>query len=119
MSMNSVHLIGRVVASPERRNTTNNIAVVNFALAVDRNYKNKDGEYETDFFNMAAFGDTATFIERWFDKGNVIAIDGHLVQNRYEDKEGNKRSYTDIIIDRAYFAGSEYTDHAKKNNRRK
>lgn len=113
MALNSVNLIGRLAADPEKRVTSNKTPVCNFTICVDRNYKNENGEYDTDFFTVNCFGKTAEFICKWFGKGNMIAVSGRLIRNKWVDKDGNNHSNNDIIAESVYFCGGEYTDHDK------
>lgn len=100
---NSFNLIGRITHDLELR-TVGESTLLNFSLARNRTYKNKDGEYETDFFNCIAWGNTAEFIGKYFEKGQRIAVSGELRMNTYEDKDGNKRSRVDLLVNSVEFA---------------
>lgn len=84
-----------------------------FGIAVRRDYKNKEGGYDTDFFNCIAFGRTAKFISDYFEKGREILITGHLQTNTYETEAGEKRTSTNIVVETAEFCGS--TEKKKEN----
>lgn len=103
--MNSIILKGRLCKDIEVRYTTgeNSIAVGRTSIAIDR--KGKDNE--TDFINVVAFGKTAEFIEKYFSKGQEILIAGRIQVNPYEDKEGHKRTSTDVVIEQVEFCGSK------------
>lgn len=77
-----------------------------FGIAVRRDYKNKEGGYDTDFFNCIAFGRTAKFISDYFEKGREILITGHLQTNTYETESGEKRTATNIVVETAEFCGN-------------
>ena len=102
--MNVVIIMGRLTKSPELKTTNSGISVTSFTVAVNRNYS-KDGE--TDFINCVAWRNTAEFITKYFTKGQMIAIKGSLQQRSYEDKNGNKRTSFDVLVDTADFCGSK------------
>lgn len=105
--LNQVVIMGRLAADPELRMTGNNIAVCSFSIACDRDYKAKDAERETDWFDCVAWRGTAEFICRNFFKGQSIAISGRLQTRTYVDKQGNKRKVTEVVADNAYFCGKK------------
>ncbi len=98
--MNKVILLGRLTRDVEIRYTQSAepMAVASFALAVDRAYK-KDGKTETDFFNCVCFGKRGESISQYFHKGNKIAVSGRLQVNNYTDKEGNKRTSINVVVE--------------------
>lgn len=105
--LNVVVLMGRLTADPELRTTANGISVTSFSIAVERSYQNQNGERQTDFINVVAWRGTADFITRYFRKGSMIAVTGSLQQRSYTDKEGNKRTAYDVVVDTASFCGSK------------
>lgn len=94
--MNFVVQKGRMTADPEVKVFDNDSKICNFRIAVRRNFKNAEGEYESDFFNCTAGGHTADFVEKYGRKGRMCLVSGALRQRNYTDKDGNKR--TDISI---------------------
>ena len=105
---NSVNLIGRLVRDPELRVTSNAIEVASFCVAVDNGY----GESKsTAFINCVAWRKKAVFIEKYFGKGNMIAIYGHLDTRTYDDKNGNKRTLTGVVVDDAAFCSEKRETH--------
>lgn len=102
--MNKVVLVGRLTKNPELKNL-NETTVTNFTIAVNRNFKNKDGQYEADFINCIAFKAIGEFINKYFSKGQMIAVSGRIQTRNYEDKDGNKRFVTEVVVDGAEFAG--------------
>ncbi len=101
--MNSICLMGRLTADPELKSTQNGVAVTSFCIAVDRAYQPKGQERQTDFINCVAWRSTAEFITRFFHKGQRIALQGSLQSRNYNDREGNKRTAYEVVIDNAFF----------------
>lgn len=106
MSLNRLTLQGRLTGDPELRTTTSGVNVANFRIAVERDFKNTEGERGTDFISCTAWRSTAEFIEKFFHKGDMILVDGRLQNNEYTDKDGNKRVVASAIANSAYFCGS-------------
>lgn len=98
--MNKVILIGNLTRDPEVNYTSgeNQLAIGRFSIAVNRPYS-KTKEKEVDFLNCVAFGKTAENIGKYFVKGNKIGISGRIQTNRYQDKDGNNRTSTDIVVE--------------------
>lgn len=105
--MNVICLMGRLVADPELKSTQNGVAVTSFCIAVDRSYQPKGQERQTDFINCVAWRGTAEFITRFFRKGQRIALQGSLQSRNYNDREGNKRTAYEVVVDNAFFAESK------------
>ncbi|MBQ7054678.1 MAG: single-stranded DNA-binding protein [Oscillospiraceae bacterium] len=107
--LNKVILMGRLTRDPELRATAADISVATFTLAVDRGVKRPEpGEVRTqqtvDFINIVAWRGTAEFVCRWFSKGQLVAVSGRLQARNYEDREGNKRTATEVVADEVFFA---------------
>lgn len=107
--LNKVLLQGRLVADPETRHTTNGTAVSSFRLAVDRDFKNQNGEREADFINVVAWRNTAEFVSRYFQKGQMAVVEGRLQVRDYTNRDGNKRYITEVVANSIYFADSKPT----------
>ncbi len=103
--MNKVILIGRLTKEPELRTTANGVSVASFTVAVNRRYKNSDGNYDADFINCVAFKNTAEFVCKNFGKGQQIGIVGSIQTRNYDDKDGKKVYVTEVAVDEAYFCG--------------
>lgn len=103
--MNSVILMGRLTANPELRTTNSGLNYCRFTVAVDRYSKGEDKK--TDFINCVAWRQTAEFIERYFCKGKMIAVQGSLQTGSYTNKDGAKVYTTDVLVDKAYFCGDK------------
>lgn len=117
--LNRITITGRMTADPELRKTANDISVTSFSIANQRNYKNADGERETDFFDVTAWRATAEFVTRYFSKGSLITVDGRLETRKYTDKNGNNRVAVEIKADNVYFGDSKnesQTASAPANN---
>ncbi len=104
--LNTAIIMGRLTADPELRTTQSNLSVTSFTVAVDRNYKNGD-ERQTDFINCVAWRGTADFVSRYFQKGQMIAVQGSIQTRNYEDKKGNKRTAVEIVADNVSFCGEK------------
>lgn len=100
--MNQFNGVGNLVADPELKGQNNN--VVNFRVAIQRDFKNKQtGEYDSDFLTCVAFGKTAEIIVNNFSKGQKIGITGSVQTGSYENKEGNRVFTTDIAVNKVTF----------------
>lgn len=105
--LNKVILMGRFTKDPELRATKQGTSVASFTLAVDRDFKGQDGKRETDFINCVAWRNTAEFICRYFKKGSMAALEGSLQIRPYEDKDGNKRTAAEVVVNNIYFGESK------------
>ena len=105
--LNNVVLMGRLTADPELRQTSTGIEVTSFSIAIDRGYVRQGEERQTDFINCVAWRQTAKFISSYFRKGQMIAVTGSIQTRNYEDKSGNKRVATDVVVATASFCGSK------------
>lgn len=104
--MNKAFLIGRLTRDPELRYSSSNTAIVNFTIAVDRQYTNKEGQRETDFIRIVAYNKQAENIKKFVTKGSLVAVDGRIQTGSYDDKDGKKVYTTDIVADRVQFLDS-------------
>lgn len=105
--MNTVVLMGRLTKNPELRQTQSGTDVTQFTIAVNRRYKDANGEYPTDFINCVAWRQTAGFISKYFAKGAMIAVAGTLQTRKYTDKQGAERTATEVVVDNAEFTGEK------------
>ena len=105
-NFNKVMLGGRLTADPELKTTQNNINVVTFSIAVNRNFRSKDAAQQADFFNVTAWRATADFVSRYFRKGSSIFIVGSIQNRSWTDQQGQKRYATDIIAEDVQFVDS-------------
>ena len=111
--MNKVILVGRIVKDPVV-NENGGTKTAKFSVAVQRDFKNKDGKYEADFPNCTAFGKTADLISTYFHKGSQIGIDGRISTGSYTNKEGNKVYTTEVLVKSVEFIGSKADNEAAR-----
>ena len=105
--MNKVFQKGYIVADPELRQTQSGTAIASFSIAVDRRFKDAQGNKVTDFHKCIAWKGTAEFICQHFRKGQQILIMGELQNRSYEAQDGTKRHVTEINVAEAHFCGSK------------
>ena len=105
--MNKVILMGRLVKDPELKQTPSGVSVARFSIAVNRRFKNDNGEYDADFINCVAWRQTGEFITKYFQKGSMIAVTGSIQTSSWDDKEGKRQYSTEVVVDEAYFTGSK------------
>jgi single-strand DNA-binding protein len=118
-NLNKVILGGRLVATPELKQTPSGVSVCSFGLAVNRKYS-KEGEQQTDFINCQAWRNTAEFISKYFHKGSSLCIVGQIQTRTWKDQNGNNRYSTEVMVDEAMFVDSKNdaqgTETASPNN---
>ena len=103
MIRNKVILIGRLTKDIELKKTQSDVSCVSFSLAIDKPYK-KDREHpEATFINCTAWRAQAEFLAKYFAKGDKVAIEGYLDDNKWEDKDGNKRSEKVVVVNEIEF----------------
>lgn len=118
MSLNSVVLMGRMVQEPELRSTQNGIPVCAFCIAVERDFKAKGGERETDFVDVIAWRNSAEFVSKYVRKGTRVCVQGRLQFRNWVDKEGNKRRTAEVEADNIYFADGKKDAPVEQTNRK-
>lgn len=114
--LNHITIMGRLVRDPELRRTGSGIAVTSFTLAVDRDYKAKDAEKETDFIDCVAWRNTGEFVGKYFTKGRMAVVSGKLQIRGWTDKDGNKRRTAEVLAENVYFADSKSEGTDSKQN---
>lgn len=114
--LNVVAIMGRLVADPELRTTQSGTNVCSFRIACDRNFARQGEQRQADFINCVAWRNTAEFITRYFQKGSMIAVTGSIQTRNYEDKNGNKRTAVEVLVDQASFCGSKAETGTGNNN---
>lgn len=105
--MNKVELIGRLTKEPEIKLTSNQTQYCNFTVAVDRRFKDANGQRQADFINCVAWKNTAVFIQKYFHKGNKIGLIGSIQTRSYDDQNGQKHFVTEVIADEVEFVESQ------------
>ena len=103
--LNRVVLMGRITQDLELKQTPSGVIVLSFNIAVDRNYTPKGEERQTDFISCIAWRKTAEFINKYFAKGRMIAIEGNLQTRNYDDKNGVKHYVTEVVVENVSFTG--------------
>lgn len=112
--MNKVILMGRLCADPEFRQTQSGVSSCRIRVAVNRPFANKQtGEREADFINVTCWRQTAEFVNRYFRKGNMIAVEGSLRNNDWTDQNGVKHYTMDVQADNVHFCESR---NSSQNN---
>lgn len=105
--MNKVVLIGRLTKDVEVKNTASQVAYAQFTVAVQRKFKDNNGEYLSDFINCVAWRKTAEFVSRYFTKGMKIGIVGSLQSRSYDDRDGKKVYVTEVLVEDVEFVESK------------
>lgn len=106
--LNRIIIMGRLTRDADIRHTQTGTAVASFALAVDRDFKDKaTGEKATDFIDVVAWRNTAEFVSRYFSKGRMAVVEGRLQIRDWTDKDGNKRRTAEVVADNVYFGDSK------------
>ena len=97
--INNTTLVGRLTKNPELKYTSSGIAVVNFTLAVERNFTNAQGERETDFINCVAWRGTAETLSNFAVQGSLIGVTGSIQTRNYQNNEGRTIYVTEVLTD--------------------
>lgn len=111
--MNKAILVGRLTKAPEIKTTNNQKQFCNFTIAVDRPFKDANGNRQADFINCVAWNQTAVFIQKYFKKGSRIGVVGSIQTRTFEDNEGTKHFVTEVMVSEAEFVESAYQTEAK------
>ena len=111
--MNKVYLIGNLTRDPEVSETSNGTALCRFSIAVNRNYTDEDGEKIADYFNITTWRGQAETCGKYLKKGSKVAILGSLQNRSYDDKDGNRRTVTDIVASEIEFLSSNRSEEAQ------
>ena len=110
--MNRVVLVGRLVRDPDVIALSDGKTVSKFTVAVDRRFKNKNGEKEADFIPVVVFGKPAEFVAEYVKKGNMVSVSGRITTGSYDNKEGKKVYTTEITADEVNSIGSKKDNQA-------
>ena len=113
--MNKVILMGRMTKEPELKTTQGGTSVVSFSLAVQKRFKDANGEYGVDFIECVSWRTTAEFIHMFIRKGQLIGVVGSIQTRTYQTQNGENRKVTEILVEEAYFCGEakKQTETAK------
>lgn len=113
--INNVVLVGRLTAAPDLRKTPSNVSALQGTLAVNRNFKNQNGEREADFINFQAWRGTADIIAEYCGKGSLIGLTGRIQVRSYE-KDGQRRYVTEVVADGVTLLESRGSQQGQSNN---
>ena len=105
--LNHITIMGRITKEIELRRTNDGTPVASFTLAVDRDFKGKNGEKETDFIDCVAWRQTGEFVEKYFSKGRMAVVSGRLQIRTWKDKDGNNRKTAEVVAENVYFGDSK------------
>ncbi len=108
--LNVVAIMGRLVADPELRTTTQGHSVCSFRIACDRSYVQQGQDRQADFIDIVAWRQQADFVSKYFRKGSLIAVEGSLQTRNYQDKNGNNRTAVEVVANNISFAGAKRQD---------
>lgn len=97
--INNVVLVGRLTKDPELRYTPSNVATASFTLAVNRNFKNAEGQREADFINCVMWRQSAENLANWCRKGQQIGITGRIQTRNYENQQGQRVYVTEVVAE--------------------
>lgn len=120
--MNKVILIGRLTRDPELQYTANGTAVTTFTVAVDRPFRNEQGEREADFLRCVAWRKLGEVVAEHMRKGRLIAVEGSLRTRSYENGEGRRVYITEVVVENISFLdrphnGEKENEKATKNTK--
>ena len=108
--INNVVLVGRLTRDVDLRYTSNGTAYASFTLAVDRDFKNQNGERETDFINCAMWRKPAENLANYTKKGSLIGIEGRIQTRNYDNQQGQRVYVTEVLAERFHFLESAKKD---------
>lgn len=114
--MNKVILIGRVTKDTELTTTTNGVNVAKNTIAVNRKFKNADGEYEADFINIVAWRNVANLLNNYVKKGDRVGVAGSIQARSYDAQDGTKRYVTEVVVDELEFLENKNNNNENKVN---
>ena len=112
--MNRVCLVGRITKDLELRYTTTNVATTRFNIAINRQFKDADGERKTDFIPVQCWRKQAENVCNYLNKGSLVSIEGRIQTEKYTDKDGNNRNTWSVVADNVTFLESK---NAQKNGK--
>lgn len=114
--MNNVNLIGRLTKTPELKQTASNTSVLTGTLAVNRTFKNQNGEHEADFINIVAWRQTAEIIAQYCGKGSQIGVTGRIQTRNYENQQGQRVYVTEVVAEHVDLLGSKNDSQQPQQN---
>ncbi len=119
MNFNRVILLGRLTRDPELSYTTNQVAIVNFGMAINRKFTKKDGSQQEEvcFVDLVGFAKTAENLNKYLKKGDPLMIEGRLVFESWTAQDGTKRNKHKVVIESFQFlsSGEKQSEKPKQN----
>src|SRR5699024_1283702 len=112
--MNSIHIVGRLTKDVSLKYTQNGVAVANFTVAVNRQFKNANGEREADFINVVQFRKGAELTAQYMSKGSQIGVTGRIQTRNYENNEGKRVYVTEVVAENVQFLDSKKSSEPKQ-----
>lgn len=97
--LNNVSLVGRLTKDVELRYTPSNVAVATFTLAVNRTFKNENGDREADFINCVMWRQQAENLANWAKKGALIGVTGRIQTRSYDNQQGQRVYVTEVVAE--------------------
>lgn len=119
MSFNKITLMGRLTKDVDFNTTTNGVSVARFSLAVNRQFKNANGENEVDFLDIVAWRNLADFSKKWLQKGRNVLVCGSLQTRTYQANDGTHRRVYEIVAEQIEFADSAKTENTEEPKSKK
>ncbi|MEQ8908831.1 MAG: single-stranded DNA-binding protein [Vicingaceae bacterium] len=106
---NKVQLIGHLGGNPEVKNLEGGKTLAKFSIATNDTYKNAKGEKveDTQWHNVITWGKTAEIAEKYLKKGSEVAVEGKLTSRSYDDKDGNKKYITEVVVNEILMLGKK------------
>ena len=114
--MNKFIGIGRLTKAPEMRTTTNGKTNTTFTIAINRNFKTKEGEQETDYIGCSAWNNLAENIAKYCTKGMLVAVEGRIQIRSYDAQDGNKRYVTEVVVEKCTFLSKAKEESKQPTN---
>jgi len=110
--MNSVNIVGRLTKDVELRYSQAGVAIANYTVAVNRNFKDANGERTADFINVVQFRKGAELVAQYTGKGSQIGVTGRIQTRNYENKEGNRVFVTEVVAESVQFLDSKKSNQS-------
>jgi|SRR5690625_360792 len=116
--INRTVLVGRMTKDCDLRYTQNGKAVGNFTLAVNRPFKNQQGEQEADFINCTIWGKAAENLANYMGKGGQVGVDGRIQTRNFEGQDGKRVYITEVVADSVQFLESKKQSNNQSSNQK-
>ena len=108
--MNKVVLVGRLTRDPEVRTLPNGNSVASITVAINRNFRNREGNIDADFINVSIFGKQAENVGKYLSKGSMLGVDGRIQTRTYDGQDGQRRYVTEVVAENVEFMSSSRRD---------